>query len=610
MSFIVRTVARTAAGKEIVRPRKVDKTELTVGRSPTSDLHLADLAVTLNHAVIRLASGGQVEVVATAGLPFVLDDSQTEHARFSAAQGADLRIGSHLLAFSLGEGEDKGSVVITVSRVGAISNASEEKEEAHVFSLAAALPGKRKMAWALAIIVLAIFLIWPLTSIHTSPTGEARKIAFHADELWTSGPLSQTHKSLENNCQACHVKAGESVRDEACVTCHETVHDHADAKKLLDSRGSLGLVGGTKQLVGGLFGIKPGRCVECHTEHQGTTAMPVTDERFCTNCHTGMSGRIQTSLKDTSDFGDNHPQFEPTIRFIGGTGQPEFRRVSLDAKPKEFSGLKFPHDMHLSKTNGVAQMAKRLGEGEGYRDYGKPLECANCHTPNATGASFVAVEMEPTCGACHALDFDQVDGTVRTLPHGQPEQVIADIRAFYRAGAPRPGAFQGIKRRRPGDFDTPIERINFAQTSAMHIGNADQAVRSVFSKGGLCFDCHTVQATGNPVTPYDVTPVNLATRYMKKGWFDHAAHSSEKCESCHAVEKSASSADVNLPNLANCQTCHGSQDAKKEVPSACAMCHDYHRTEFAPLAVRDHRTRGKAKEHIGLKKLKEAGAGI
>jgi hypothetical protein len=97
---------------------------------------------------------------------------------------------------------------------------------------------------------------------------------------------------------------------------------------------------------------------------------------------------------------------------------------------------------------------------------------------------------------------------------------------------------------------------------------------------------------------------------MKKGWFDHAAHTSEKCEACQAVGKSASAADVNLPNLANCQRCHGSQDAKKEVPSACAMCHDYHRTEFAPLAVRDHRTRGKAKEHIGLQKLKEAGAGI
>ena len=606
MSFIVRTVARTADGRDIVRPRKVDKTELTVGRSPSSDIHLADLAVTLNHAVIRTAPGGYVEVAATAGLPFVIDGKQSEHERFSASTGADVRIGSHSLSFEPGDGEDKGSVVITVARVGSISNASEEKEEAHVFSLASALPGKRKMAWALALLVLAVFMIWPLVSINTSTTGPERKIAFHADEMWTSGALSQTHKSLENNCQACHVKAGESVRDTACVACHTKVHDHADPKKLVDSRGSLGIVDGTKRVVGGLFGIQPGRCVECHTEHQGTTAMPVTDERFCTNCHTGMSGRIQTTLKDTADFGKNHPEFEPTIRFAGADGVPGFRRVSLDANPKEFNGLKFPHDMHLSTTNGVAQMAKRLGKGEGY---GAPLDCANCHTRDATGTTFAAVKMEPACGACHSLAFDQVGGTIRTLRHGEPAQVIADIRAFYRAGAPRTGAFQGQERRRPGDFGNAMQRINFAQTSTLHIGNAEQAIRAVFSKGGACFDCHTVRATGNATTPYAVTPVALATRYMKKGWFDHAAHDTETCASCHAVKDSAFSADLSLPKLAKCQECHGGQDARKEVPSACAMCHDYHRTEFAPLMGRNNRARGKEMEHINEKALKEAGSG-
>lgn len=606
MSFIVRTVARTADGRDIVRPKTYDKAELTVGRSPSSDIHLADLAVVLNHAVIR-ASGGSVEIVATAGLPVIVDGKQTEHERISAAQGADVRIGSHSLEIEAGEGDEKGSVIITVSRVGAISNASEEKEEAHVFSLASTLPGKRPLAWALVLLILGVFLIWPLVSINTQPTDQTRKVAFHADEMWTSGKLSQVHKSLENNCQACHVKAGESVRDTACVACHTKVHDHADPKKLAEARGSPGIVGGTKQFVGGLFGIEPGRCVECHTEHQGTTAMPVTDERFCTNCHTDMSKRVETALKDTADFGASHPQFEPTIRFAGAGGVPMFRRVSLDANPKEDNGLKFPHDMHLSTTNGVAQMAKTLGKGEGY---GAPLDCANCHTRDATGTAFIAVKMEPACGACHSLAFDQVGGTIRTLRHGEPAQVIADIRAFYRAGGSRSPAFQGMDRRRPGDFVTSGQRINFAQTSAMHVGNADQAIRAVFSKGGACFDCHAVRATGNATTPYAVTPVAQSTRYLTKGWFDHAAHDTETCASCHAVKTSKSAADVSLPKLAKCQECHGGQDAHKEVPSACAMCHDYHRTEFAPLMVRDSRARGKAVEHINKKALKEAGSGI
>ena len=606
MSFIVRTVARTADGRDIVRPKSFAKAELSVGRSPASDIHLPDLAVTLNHAAIKIAAGGGVEVVATAGLPFVVDGKSTEHARFSASQGANVRIGSHSLAFEPGEGDDKGSVVITVERVGAISNASEDKEEAHVFSLSAVLPGKRPLAWALVLLVLGIFLAWPLISIHTQPTDQTRKVAFHADELWTSGKLSQVHKSLENNCQACHVKAGEAVRDTACAACHTKVHDHADPAKLAQARGSLGLVGGTKQLVGGVFGIQPGRCVECHTEHQGTTAMPVTDERFCTNCHNDMSKRIDTALKDTADFGEKHPQFAPTIRLAGADGAPMFRRVSLDANPKEDNGLKFPHDIHLSATNGVAQMAKTLGKGEGY---GAPLECANCHTRDTTGNSFVPVKMEPACGACHSLAFDQVGGTVRTLRHGDPAQVVADIRAFYRAGAPRTAAFQGMERRRPGDFATSGQRVNFAQTSALHIGNADQAIRAVFSKGGACFDCHTVRATGNPSTPFAVKPVQLTRRYMAKGWFDHAAHDTESCASCHAVKGSHFASDVSLPKLARCQECHGGQDAHKEVPSSCAMCHDYHMTGFAPLMVRDNRARGKAMQHIGGKSLKEAGSG-
>ena len=40
------------------------------------------------------------------------------------------------------------------------------------------------------------------------------------------------------------------------------------------------------------------------------------------------------------------------------------------------------------------------------------------------------------------------------------------------------------------------------------------------------------------------------------------------------------------------------------------MCHYYHRTDFAPLMVRDDRVRGKAVEHINQKALKEAGGGV
>jgi hypothetical protein len=607
MSFIVRTVARTADGRDIIRPKAFSQPELSVGRGTENDIHLPDLAVTLHHAVIRTAGQGRIEIAAAAGLPFVVDGKSVEHATIDVQRGADIHIGAHALTIAAGEGEEIGSTIITVARVGALSNASEEKEEAHVFSLARVMPGKRVLAWSFVLLVLGLFLIWPIASSQMRDPKAPQKVAFHADEMWSSGALSLAHKSLENNCKACHVSPGVAVRDDACVACHTKVHDHADPKRLAVAIGSPSLGEKARHLVAGVFNIPPGRCVECHTEHQGATAMPTTDQRFCSNCHGSLSKNLtDTKLLNASDFGNDHPQFDAKIRFVGLGGVPMLRRVSLDADPQEENGLKFPHKLHLSTINGVAQMAKTLGGGEGY---GKPLICANCHRRDTTGNSFVPVKMETACGACHSLAFDQVGGTVRTLRHGDPAQVVADIRAFYRSsGMFRGAAVQGMERRRPGMFANPAAAVDYAQGMVTRGGNAETAIRAVFSKGGACFDCHVVTPTGNARVPFAVTPVVLTKRYMSKGWFDHAAHDTESCASCHGVANSTKASDVNLPKIARCRECHGGQDAHKAVPSGCAMCHDYHRTGFAPLMVRTNHVRGNSTSvHVDKEAVKAAG---
>jgi hypothetical protein len=614
MAFIVRTVARTADGRDIIRPKSFARHQLTIGRGTENDIHLADLAVTLHHAIVRDLGHGMVEIAATAGLPFHIDGKQSEQAEVNAEAGATVRMGSHTLAITAGEGDQRGQVIITIERVGTISNSADEKEEAKVFSLASVIPGRRPLSWALALLVLGLFLVWPLVSIHMNkasakPTdAQMRPIGFHADEMWSSGKLSKVHAGLENNCKACHVDAGVSVRDDACVACHTSVHDHSTKDKLQVAMGDPGVVGKAKGLVAAAFNRPPGRCVECHTEHEGATAMPTTDERFCTNCHTGMKERLtSTPLKDVSDFGTGHPEFSPGVRMVSAAGVPMIERLSLATAPKENNGLKFPHDMHLSTTNGVARMAQTLG-AEGY---GKPLECANCHRRDSTGSSFVAVDMKTDCAACHSLDFEQVGGTIRTLRHGDPAQVVADIRAFYRSGANfGSAAVQGMARRRPGDFGSRIAAVDYAQGQISRGGNADSTIRAVFSKGGACFDCHVIKPTGSAQTPFAVTPVVLAKRYMTKGWFDHGAHATETCASCHGVAKSASATDVNLPKIARCQECHGGQDAKKEVPSACAMCHDYHRTGFAPAQVRSSRVRGKVMDRVTETTARAAAKGV
>src|SRR3546814_9574980 len=51
-------------------------------------------------------------------------------------------------------------------------------------------------------------------------------------------------------------------------------------------------------------------------------------------------------------------------------------RISLGDKPREASGLKFPHDIHLDPQGGAARMAIRLGHvGGSGGGYGSPLAC-------------------------------------------------------------------------------------------------------------------------------------------------------------------------------------------------------------------------------------------
>ena len=591
MTFIVRQISRTADGREIIRPRTFEQAELSIGRNTECDIHLPDLAVTLRHAVIRQTGPQRAEITATAGLPFDVNGRSTERADLDAQRGANIRIGAHVIAVSR-EG-DGDAIVLTVERVGAVSDASEVKDEGRVFSLGAALPGKRAMAWSLVALVLGLCLIWPLWSFYTN--GQAanrdRPIAFHADEMWSSGKLSLVHAQLENNCKACHAQPGVAVRDTSCVACHDAVHDHADPKRLAAARFEPNAGAKVQLAFKSAFNVPEGRCVDCHSEHEGATAMPVTAQKFCSDCHAALKDRLtDTAILNASDFGTDHPQFRPAVRT--SAMPPVVQRLSLDARPIEDNGLKFPHNVHLSRTNGVARMAQTMQVEYGF---GKSLACADCHVPDPSGTRFRPVTMEQNCQMCHSLAFDRIDGTVRTLRHGDPKQVVADLRAFYRSTGPvRPINLGGLSRRRPGDFATAATSARFSFAAAERGGRADGAIRATFSEGGVCFECHKVISPAQSGTgTFGVVPVKLPDRYMRKGWFDHAAHQTETCESCHAAPTSTSAGDLLLPKIESCRECHGGETAHKEVKSSCAMCHDFHRDDAAPLMVRNTRERGK-----------------
>jgi predicted CXXCH cytochrome family protein len=422
--------------------------------------------------------------------------------------------------------------------------------------------------------------------------------------MWSTGSLSLAHKGLAENCQACHVNKFEAVTDKTCLTCHkENSHEHADPARLTRAMAPPGLGGTIKASFQTSFGIPKGRCVECHTEHEGAGKMQPTAQQFCSDCHGSLKERLtDTKLPNAGDFGNSHPQFTPAIT-VGMNGHDRLtRRVELTGTVREDNGLKFPHDIHLSKTNGIARMAQTMRSEQGW---GASLVCKDCHTPTADGTRFKPMEMESNCAMCHSLAFDRIGGTIRTLRHGEPAQVVADLRAFYRSTTPeRPINLGGMARRRPGDLAAIETATDYTLGARAWPGQADEAIRAVFSRGGACYDCHTVTATG---AGFDVRKVFQPARYMTKGWFDHEAHKTEECASCHKAGESKVATDLLLPDLKSCRTCHVGEtgatlaSVKKPVESTCAMCHDYHFDGSAPWLAKHppQKTAGRVKQVSG-----------
>lgn len=560
MTFLIRTIDLTATGREIVRERKVEGERLTIGRASENDIHLPDLAVEQNHAVIEPAPNGRLHARALGTLGFVHDGRVVGEAVFDPREGTELEFGSYRLSFA----QDGDEPVTTTQRQEIV--AEDEQAGATGFALANALPSKRVMSWSLLAVILLAFLAVPifshLTRERVAPDYKADgKVVL--DGSWSTGKLSLAHHGLEDNCEACHVDAFVAVRDETCIACHKNTQDHALLSRQNTARGPLPIGDRLQWAVATSLGKEgPGACTTCHSEHEGATRMPPPAQAFCADCHHGMDVRLtDTRLGNASDFGDDHPEFQPAIWTERGAVKPH--RVSLGKKPNEFNGLRFPHDVHLDPQGGVARMAASLGPRFGY---GEELVCKDCHVPERDGASFKPVEMEQACESCHSLVYDKVGSTFRTLKHGDVAQMLADLRAMDRA--PRAPVVSG--RARPGQFAKG--RLYYQDFGRP--GGSLVAINRAMSTDGVCGDCH-LPATrdGKP----DVVPVNIPLRYMVHANFDHEAHSQEKCSTCHAAKRSKSSSDLLMPGIAVCRDCHLGEDAKKaEVPSSCAMCHTYH----------------------------------
>ncbi len=577
MDILIRSIQLTATGREIVREREASGDAITVGRAAENTIALPDLAVEQKHLALIEEPNGNLRAKAVGTLGFTHDGVNTMEAVIDPDRGGELGLGTYRLEVGREEG---GVTVVTIRQTD--RNAGEAKDRLGGFALGSALPSKRAMAWAALAAILVAFLAVPVYTHATRTVVSDPDIdepgAVVMDASWSTGALSSVHHGLEDNCEACHVDAFVAVRDETCLTCHSGLGNHAEVGR--QNIAMPEFTGGEAFLwsVAHAFG-KPGpnACTDCHTEHEGAGRMEPTSQQFCSDCHETMDVRLtDTALGNASDFGTLHPQFQALVRPERGA---EEMRLSLDNISGDFNGLKFPHDMHLSSTNGVARMAQRLRINAG----GAPLECSDCHETGADGVSFMPVQMEESCESCHSLVYDRVGSTFRSLSHGDIEQTQADLMAQDRS--PRRPVSTG--RRRPGPYAPGgIYYGNFSRVLPMAI------TRASFADEGLCGECHYPALDGSLA----VEPVVQRERQFQHGWFDHDAHGpnamgtdteQQACATCHAAETSDAATDFLMPKLESCRDCHLGEDATEaEVPSSCALCHSYHPPQGVDSAPR------------------------
>ncbi|MEL0218142.1 MAG: hypothetical protein VXB09_10880, partial [Gammaproteobacteria bacterium] len=379
-----------------------------------------------------------------------------------------------------------------------------------------------------------------------------------SEAIWTTGPLHNVHRSIGDDCSACHETPFEPVTDAACLSCHESTPHHFDPLTFHDADSMLG------------------RCAECHIEHVEPSHLILQDDQGCTDCHADIDNiaGARSQLRAVSSWSAGHPEFKVSIPRLEQTEGWSSERISIDSPlAKSSSNLIFPHSVHMNP-DGI--------EGP---EGPEQLNCGSCHQPDEGEIGMQPVSMEQHCSSCHLLTFDP-DHPERELPHGKPSDLLLMMEEFYARrtliGATLAAGRPAFDAERPGRSNQLDEA---ARAEALRLAKAlaVQSAEDIFERT-TCAICHDVTRRGDGITPaWDVAPVYINQHWMPLSRFDHGAHASETCESCHAAETSLVSSDILMPDIASCQTCHGDEHTDDKLVSVCLDCHSFHLDRFDPM---------------------------
>jgi hypothetical protein len=363
-----------------------------------------------------------------------------------------------------------------------------------------------------------------------------------------AGPHPKDFSRMDRSCIVCHAAQSfhqaDVARDTPCSVCHREHH------------GS-----------GPMASVEDLNCVACHGDRKQMQAarersLPLPAALFARRLVPGMivhsAGRPAEGYTEViTDFATDHPEF----------------RV-LREKIPDANTLRFNHRLHLAGSD--IPLVN-----------GRPLECAYCHHPDASGAFMARISFEQSCRACHALNFDERNPGM-TLPHGDAAFVRAYLRSLPVQYADYASRSLGRAGRR--EIDDFVRRQ--VQSLRERAGSGESLEREVFMGGGPeagargagrarftgCALCHEVSWHENSVP--QVTPPLTPDRWLMGASFSHASHGAIACAECHAAASSTLTSDVLLPTQRSCVRCHSPKGGASDT---CTSCHIYHNP--APQAL-------------------------
>jgi hypothetical protein len=442
----------------------------------------------------------------------------------------------------------------------------------------------RVLCWtalALTVALVLFTLLWP------------RQRTFYK-----AGPVATPHQMFGHDCGQCHTEAfntvarlwppaGDfrSVPDQNCLACHPGPH-HA-GRILKEEAG----------------------CATCHREHRGQAALARPPDAHCTRCHADLEARHpEAKLRNVSAF---TRAGHPPVRWWEGREDP--------------GTIAFNHRVHLAEEGlptldpkQVKAMWGEEGATNGPPDrpapHRKRLNCESCHQPDESGRYMKPISFEQHCKECHPLSV-RVTGPLPSArlrkaagefaatpaPHREPKDVRAALRDRYAELAGRfrqdlfglPAADPEAVPALPWRPDPPPESKQEWDWVQGQLHTAEQVL---FTRGGGCAYCHTPTEAWKSGKGKGGLPEYLPSRvnrrpfafpghpgtavesalWLPQARFDHHAHRAWDCGECHPAKTSTRTADVLIPPIDNCMSCH---NARAGARSDCAECHLYHPRE-------------------------------